>query len=185
MEAGGMSKNETYIAHNRVSMEGQSRTGLGFEAQRAPTKAFTASCGASAKLPASHTEVETGKRADRAGVARARAAYRRLPFDRANRRTEARRLSLQLIHMKFVTPEIYKTPVLLLVVALVMVSLSGSYFRARKMPLQPNKSIAKEMAGEQRYLIWNEWTFSIDNESFALFQQRVDLAKAAASMRSG
>src|SRR5215471_2047918 len=81
--------------------------------------------------------------------------------------------------MALVTAEIYKKPVFLVVLALVLASLDGSYILVWKIHLQPNKSIAQGIAGDQRYLIWNEWTFLIDNESFASFQQRVDQAKAA------
>ena len=69
--------------------------------------------------------------------------------------------------------------VLLLALALVLVGLGGSYIRDGKISLQPNKSIAPARAGEQRYLIWNEWTFGINDESFASFQQRVDQARTA------
>src|SRR3974390_1284333 len=81
--------------------------------------------------------------------------------------------------MTLVTAWIYKKPVFLVILAFVLASLGGSHILAWKIPLQPNKSIAQGTAGEQRYLIWNEWTFLIDNESFASFQQRVDQAKAA------
>jgi DNA invertase Pin-like site-specific DNA recombinase len=64
-----MSKN--YIAYNRVSTEGQGRSGLGLGAQQAATKTFVASCGVDAKLLASYTEVESGKRSDRPELAKA------------------------------------------------------------------------------------------------------------------
>jgi DNA invertase Pin-like site-specific DNA recombinase len=67
----GVSKSKTYIAYNRVSTKMQGESGLGLEAQNAATKTFVASCGASAKLLASYTEVESGKRADRPELVKA------------------------------------------------------------------------------------------------------------------
>ena len=60
-----------FIAYNRVSTEKQGRSGLGLEAQQAAAKAFVASRGASGKLLASYTEIESGKRVDRPELAKA------------------------------------------------------------------------------------------------------------------
>lgn len=60
-----------YVAYYRVSTAKQGRSGLGLEAQEAAVAAFIGSKGTDAKLLASHTEVESGKRDDRPELARA------------------------------------------------------------------------------------------------------------------
>lgn len=54
-----------FIAYRRVSTEQQGRSGLGLEAQEAAVQGFLASHGSQAKLLATYTEVESGKRDDR------------------------------------------------------------------------------------------------------------------------
>ena len=60
-----------YVAYYRVSTAKQGKSGLGLEAQEAAAATFIASKGADAKLLASYTEVESGKRDDRPELARA------------------------------------------------------------------------------------------------------------------
>jgi DNA invertase Pin-like site-specific DNA recombinase len=60
-----------FVAYYRVSTEGQGRSGLGLEAQKAAVAAFITGKGADAKLLASYTEVESGKRNDRPKLAKA------------------------------------------------------------------------------------------------------------------
>jgi len=81
--------------------------------------------------------------------------------------------------MTLVTAEIYKMPVLFFLLAIVLVRLDASDIGAWRIPLQPNKAIASGIVREQRYLIWNEWTFLIDRVDFVSFQQRIDQAKVA------
>ena len=54
----------------QTTTQAQGRSGLGLEAQQAATKAFLASRGV-AKLLATYTEIESGKRADRPELAKA------------------------------------------------------------------------------------------------------------------
>jgi DNA invertase Pin-like site-specific DNA recombinase len=60
-----------FVAYYRVSTAKQGRSGLGLEAQVAAATAFITGKGADAKLLASYTEVESGKRDDRPELARA------------------------------------------------------------------------------------------------------------------
>jgi DNA invertase Pin-like site-specific DNA recombinase len=60
-----------YVAYYRVSTAKQGKSGLGLEAQEAAVAAFLGGKGAEAKLLASYTEVESGKRDDRPELARA------------------------------------------------------------------------------------------------------------------
>jgi len=63
------------IAYYRVSTKEQGASGLGLEAQRAAVAKFALSIGAN--VEAHHTEVESGKRADRPELAKAIAQARR------------------------------------------------------------------------------------------------------------
>jgi Resolvase, N terminal domain len=56
-------KSTGFVAYYRVSTDGQGRSGLGLEAQRAAVGAYLASVGGT--LLAEFTEVETGKRNER------------------------------------------------------------------------------------------------------------------------
>ncbi|MFI5409077.1 recombinase family protein [Kaistia sp. UC242_56] len=60
-----------YVAYFRVSTAKQGKSGLGLEAQEAAVAAFVGGKGADAKLLASYTEVESGKRDDRPELAKA------------------------------------------------------------------------------------------------------------------
>lgn len=60
-----------YVAYFRVSTEKQGRSGLGLEAQADAVAAFVAGQGDDAKLLATYTEVESGKRSDRPELAKA------------------------------------------------------------------------------------------------------------------
>jgi DNA invertase Pin-like site-specific DNA recombinase len=60
-----------FVAYTRVSTEGQGRSGLGLEAQEAAVAAFITGKGADAKLLASYTEIESGKRDDRPELTKA------------------------------------------------------------------------------------------------------------------
>jgi DNA invertase Pin-like site-specific DNA recombinase len=60
-----------YVAYYRVSTAKQGKSGLGLEAQEAAALAFIAGKGSDAKLLASFTEVESGKRDDRPELAKA------------------------------------------------------------------------------------------------------------------
>jgi DNA invertase Pin-like site-specific DNA recombinase len=62
---------QKYVAYYRVSTAKQGRSGLGLEAQEAAVASFIASRAADAKLLASFTEVESGKRDDRPELAKA------------------------------------------------------------------------------------------------------------------
>jgi len=55
---------QNYVGYYRVSTEKQGRSGLGLEAQQTAVEAFIAGRGVDAKLVASFTEVESGKRSD-------------------------------------------------------------------------------------------------------------------------
>jgi len=56
---------QNYVGYYRVSTEKQGKSGLGLEAQQTAVEAFIANKGdADAKLVASFTEVESGKRSD-------------------------------------------------------------------------------------------------------------------------
>ena len=55
---------QNYVGYYRVSTEKQGKSGLGLEAQQTAVEAFIASKGADAKLVATFTEVESGKRSD-------------------------------------------------------------------------------------------------------------------------
>ena len=55
---------QNYVAYRRVSTAGQHRSGLGLEAQEAAVEAFIAGKGVDARLLASFTEVESGRRSD-------------------------------------------------------------------------------------------------------------------------
>lgn len=60
-----------FVAYLRVSTEKQGRSGLGLEAQEAAVQSFMAAQGRDAKLLATYTEVESGKRDDRPELAKA------------------------------------------------------------------------------------------------------------------
>ena len=60
-----------FVGYYRVSTEKQGRSGLGLDAQQTAVQAFIASKGADAKLVASFTEIECGKRSDRPELMRA------------------------------------------------------------------------------------------------------------------
>lgn len=62
---------QKYVAYYRVSTAKQGRSGLGLEAQEASVTSFLASRAADAKLLATFTEVESGKRDDRPELAKA------------------------------------------------------------------------------------------------------------------
>ena len=62
---------KNYVAYYRVSTAKQGRSGLGLEAQRSAAESFVAGKGADAKLLASYTEIESGKRDDRPELAKA------------------------------------------------------------------------------------------------------------------
>ena len=62
---------QLYVAYYRVSTAKQGKSGLGLEAQEAAALAFIAGKGSDAKLLASFTEVESGKRDDRPELAKA------------------------------------------------------------------------------------------------------------------
>jgi DNA invertase Pin-like site-specific DNA recombinase len=62
-----------YVAYYRVSTAKQGRSGLGLEAQHAAAQAFIASKGADARLLASFTEIESGKKSDKERPALAKA----------------------------------------------------------------------------------------------------------------
>lgn len=62
---------KSYVAYYRVSSKTQGISGLGLEAQQAAVEAFITSKGQNAKLLASFTEVESGKRDDRPQLTRA------------------------------------------------------------------------------------------------------------------
>lgn len=62
---------QKYVAYYRVSTAKQGRSGLGLEAQEAAVASFLATRAADAKLLASFTEVESGKRDDRPELAKA------------------------------------------------------------------------------------------------------------------
>lgn len=64
------------IAYYRVSTQKQGASGLGLDAQRKAVQDYAASTGA--KIMASFTEIETGKRADRPELAKAVAHARRI-----------------------------------------------------------------------------------------------------------
>jgi DNA invertase Pin-like site-specific DNA recombinase len=55
---------KNYVAYLRVSTEKQGRSGLGIEAQQTAVAGFIAGKGVDAKLVASFTEVESGRRSD-------------------------------------------------------------------------------------------------------------------------
>jgi DNA invertase Pin-like site-specific DNA recombinase len=61
----------SFVAYYRVSTAKQGASGLGLEAQQSAASAFITSKGADAKLLASYTEVESGKRDDRPQLAKA------------------------------------------------------------------------------------------------------------------
>ena len=61
----------SFVAYYRVSTAKQGASRLGVEAQQAAVASFIASKGADAKLLASYTEVESGKRDDRPELAKA------------------------------------------------------------------------------------------------------------------
>jgi hypothetical protein len=63
------------IAYYRVSTRQQSQSGLGLEGQRAAVEAYARQAGA--EIRANYIEVESGKRSDRPGLARALAHARR------------------------------------------------------------------------------------------------------------
>jgi DNA invertase Pin-like site-specific DNA recombinase len=58
-----------YVAYYRVSTQAQGRSGLGLEAQEAAVVSFVASKGGDARLLASFSEIESGKRSDRPQLA--------------------------------------------------------------------------------------------------------------------
>jgi DNA invertase Pin-like site-specific DNA recombinase len=60
-----------FVAYRRVSTEKQGRSGLGLEAEEAAVQGFMAAQGREAKLLATYTEVESGKRDDRPELAKA------------------------------------------------------------------------------------------------------------------
>ena len=62
---------KSFVAYYRVSTAKQGASGLGLEAQEAAAKAFIASKRADAKLLASYTEIESGKRDDRPALTEA------------------------------------------------------------------------------------------------------------------
>ncbi|GLS22842.1 resolvase [Labrys miyagiensis] len=62
---------QTYIGYCRVSTAEQGKSGLGLEAQQMAVESFVKAAGADARLLASYTEVESGKRADRPELAKA------------------------------------------------------------------------------------------------------------------
>ena len=62
----------TYIAYYRVSTDRQGQSGLGLEAQRAAVEAF-----AKGEVIAEFTEVESGRKNDRAQLAAALAAAKK------------------------------------------------------------------------------------------------------------
>src|SRR3954453_3709139 len=64
-----------FVAYLRVSTEGQGRSGLGLEAQRAAVAAHAAGRG---RIVAEHVEVESGRKKDRLQLAAALAACRAL-----------------------------------------------------------------------------------------------------------
>jgi DNA invertase Pin-like site-specific DNA recombinase len=64
-----------FVAYYRVSTDQQGASGLGLEAQRAAVKTYLD--GGPWRLVAQHTEVESGKRADRPELAKALAACRK------------------------------------------------------------------------------------------------------------
>ncbi len=64
---------ERYVAYYRVSTEQQGRSGLGLEAQRAAVLAFVGDRG----LLGEHTDIESGKHAERPALKRALAEARR------------------------------------------------------------------------------------------------------------
>jgi DNA invertase Pin-like site-specific DNA recombinase len=66
-------QNPRYVAYYRVSTQRQGRSGLGLDAQR--KSIIDRLCG-KAQLIAEHTEIESGKRADRPKLAEALAACR-------------------------------------------------------------------------------------------------------------
>lgn len=64
---------ERFVAYYRVSTEQQGRSGLGLEAQRAAVLAFVGA----RELVAEHTDIESGKHAERPALKRALAEARR------------------------------------------------------------------------------------------------------------
>jgi DNA invertase Pin-like site-specific DNA recombinase len=62
---------KNYVAYYRVSTAKQGKSGLGLEAQRSAVRDFVAGKGQDARLLASYTEVESGKKAKRPELAKA------------------------------------------------------------------------------------------------------------------
>jgi DNA invertase Pin-like site-specific DNA recombinase len=69
-----ISNGKRFVAYYRVSTQRQGESGLGLEAQRSAVEGFITTQGV---LLMSHTEVETGKRADRPELAKALKAAKR------------------------------------------------------------------------------------------------------------
>jgi DNA invertase Pin-like site-specific DNA recombinase len=68
-------KTANFVAYYRVSTDRQGRSGLGLDAQREAVARYLAGVGGT--LIAEHTEIESGKRADRPELAQALAACKR------------------------------------------------------------------------------------------------------------